>query len=119
MRHVKQYSGTNWLLMGDAAHSIHPLAGLGLNVGLADLASWLAIVDETNASPWTEKHLRRYQRQRKHAVWQMIAAMEGLKALFANPLPPVITLRGWGLNLSNRAAPLKRFFIEQAAGKIF
>lgn len=115
MRHAKQYSGSRWLLLGDAAHTIHPLAGLGLNVGLADVATWLNCLDNCNVA--SRKALGAYQRQRKHAVWQIIAMMEGLKTLFTNPLPPVIALRGLGLRLCNGFSPLKQMFIEQATGR--
>lgn len=116
MRHVKHYSGSHWMLMGDAAHTIHPLAGLGLNVGLADLTAWLAQIDEKKGSFCTKKALGAYQRERKYAVWQTIALMEGLKALFLNPTPPVAALRGLGLRLCNQFTPLKRLFVEHAAG---
>jgi len=79
MRHAKQYSGSNWLLMGDAAHTIHPLAGLGLNVGLADLMCWLTHLDTQKNHVWSNKTLGAYQRERKHAVWQTIALMGGVK----------------------------------------
>ncbi len=116
MRHAKQYSGLNWLLMGDAAHTIHPLAGLGLNMGLADLACWLKHLDNNKHHQWSRKILGAYQRERKHAVWQTIALMGGLKTLFANPLPPIIALRGLGISACNHFPPLKRLFIEHAAG---
>lgn len=113
MRHTQQYAGKHWLLMGDAAHTIHPLAGLGLNIGLADVAAWLSCLD---VSTRQDKALGSYQRQRKQAVWQSIALMGGLKTLFASPLPPMVALRGLGLNVCNRLTPLKRMFIEHAAG---
>jgi 2-octaprenylphenol hydroxylase len=115
MRHAKCYSGPHWLLMGDAAHTIHPLAGLGLNVGLADLETWLALTDKNKGQISSTKMLGAYQRERKHEVWQMIALMEGLKAIFANPLSPVAALRGLGLRACNNLLPLKRLFIGQAA----
>ncbi len=115
MRHAKRYSGPHWLLMGDAAHTIHPLAGLGLNVGLADLAAWCARLDADKPQSWSDKALGAYQRQRKADVWKVIALMEGLKMIFVNPSPPVAALRGLGLRACNYLLPLKRFFIEQAA----
>lgn len=115
MRHVKQYTGPRWLLMGDAAHTIHPLAGLGLNVGLADLAAWLALIDENKRRFYSKKILGAYQRERKFAVWQTIALMEGLKALFLNSTPPVAALRGLGLKVCNQLTLLKRLFVERAS----
>lgn len=117
MHHVQQYSGKRWLIMGDAAHTIHPLAGQGLNLGLADLADWLTLLDGTKSGTWSPKLLGAYQRQRKTAVWKMISAMEGLKGMFSNPLPPIVELRRLGIAACNRSGWIKRFFIEQAAGK--
>ena len=116
MRHAKRYSGPRWLLMGDAAHTIHPLAGLGLNVGLADLTEWLSDLGAEKAQAWSNKKLGAYQRQRKYEVWQMIALMGGLKSIFANPFPPVAALRGLGLRACDKLLPIKRLLIEQAAG---
>lgn len=117
MRHVKQYSGNRWLLLGDAAHTIHPLAGLGLNVGLADVSSWIKCLDATKKGTLvSKKALGAYQRERKNAVWQIIALMEGFKRLFSNSLVPLVTLRGLGLDLCNELTPIKRLFIQQARG---
>ncbi len=116
MRHVKQYAGARWLLLGDAAHTIHPLAGLGLNVGLADVAAWLKCLDKEKGVLVSRKMLGAYQRERKHAVWQIIALMEGFKRIFSQSLLPVTSLRGIGLTACNNFAPLKRLFIQHAAG---
>lgn len=110
MRHVKQYSGSGWLLMGDAAHTVHPLAGFGLNVGLQDLSVWL-----TNENPLgSAKAFGAYQRERKTAVWQTIMLLDALKWIFANPLPPIAALRSLGLAALNRISPLKRLIIAHA-----
>lgn len=117
MRHAKQYAGSNWLLMGDAAHTIHPLAGLGLNVGLADLSVWLDCLSRAKNNLVSQRALGAYQRQRKAEVWQVIAMMQGLKTVFGQTMPSLATLRGMGLNFCNGLKPLKRFFVEQALGK--
>lgn len=118
MRHVKHYCGTRWLLLGDAAHTIHPLAGLGLNIGFADLSSWLNCMHTSYQSKYgfSQQLLGYYQRQRKSALWQSIALMESIKMLFANPLPPVVLLRRMGINICQQLLPLKRQLIEYAAG---
>lgn len=116
MRHVKHYSGDHWVLMGDAAHTFHPLAGLGLNVGLADLTTFLTLLDATTDKHCTKRILGAYQRQRKYTVWQTIALMEGLKALFLNPLPPIVTLRKYALNGVDTLTELKRQLIRVAVG---
>lgn len=116
MRHAKNYAGKNWLLMGDAAHTIHPLAGLGLNVGLADLAAWLNILDSTSSKIISKKMLGTYQRQRKYNVWQLIMLLQGLKSFFANPLSPIVAIRGLGISACNQLTPIKKLFIDHAAG---
>ena len=116
MRHTKQYSGQRWLLMGDAAHTIHPLAGLGLNIGLVDLSIWLDFLSDDPRCIGASRNLNRYQRQRKHALWQTIAFMQGLHVLFSSSLAPVSALRGFGLKVCNQLLPLKRLLIEHAAG---
>ncbi|WP_133131200.1 FAD-dependent oxidoreductase [Legionella yabuuchiae] len=119
MRHANQYQGTRWMLMGDAAHTIHPLAGLGLNLGLEDVASWLGIMDKAKSPCLSGRYLREYQRARKYEVWKIIGMMEGLKTLFANSLPPIAMARGVGLKLCNQLPAAKRFFINQAGGNKF
>lgn len=116
MRHTKQYSGNRWLLLGDAAHTIHPLAGLGLNVGLADVSSWIHHVDSVSVGFCSKKALGAYQRERKAAVWQIILLMEGFKRLFGNSFGPIVTLRSLGLGFCNGFTPIKRLFIQHARG---
>ena len=116
MRHTQKYHGQRWVLMGDAAHTIHPLAGLGLNLGLADLHTWLTLSHENKHILYTPRLLSAYQRERKHATWQVITLIEALKMTFANPLSFVQCLRGFGLNTINHLPSLKRLLMEYAAG---
>lgn len=116
MRHVRHYVGTNWLLMGDAAHTIHPLAGLGLNLGLADLSSFLKLIDASKQDLLSSKILQAYQRERKHAVWKVILFISGINRLFKNQFSPLIALRALGLKMTNQWEPVKRMLIDQARG---
>lgn len=115
MRHVQQYSDASWLLLGDAAHTLHPFVGWGLNLGFSDLQAWLECLDRVGGNLRSkERALAAYQRQRKYEVWQVIGLLEGLKTLFFNRLPSVPRLRGWGLNTCNRFLPLKQALIAYA-----
>ncbi|MCX7115117.1 MAG: FAD-dependent oxidoreductase [Gammaproteobacteria bacterium] len=113
MRHTQQYVGKHWLLLGDAAHTIHPMAGLGLNVGLADLQCWLQQVDAGGLNRLT-RALGAYQRERKAQVWQTILMLEGLKTMFSTPLQPLQMLRDIGLHACQKVPILKRLFIHGA-----
>ncbi|OGV29474.1 MAG: hypothetical protein A3E88_00040 [Legionellales bacterium RIFCSPHIGHO2_12_FULL_35_11] len=116
MRHVQNYSGKNWLIMGDAAHTIHPLAGLGLNVGLGDVKTWINLLEHNSYGFVSKRNLSSYQRKRKHALWIVICLMQGLHLLFTNHSMIVSEMRGFSLNLVNQIAPLKKLIIEHAAG---
>ena len=106
-------------LVGDAAHTIHPLAGQGVNLGLADVASLITvIVDAINDKKdiGDFKVLRRYERWRRADNRSMLVAMDGLKRLFGSELSVVKDLRSVGLNLANKITPLKNLIMQQAMG---
>lgn len=115
MRQAQQYVGDNWALLGDAAHTVHPLAGLGLNLGLADVRCLVDLMQKAPNGLLGKASLGAYQRQRRSEVWQTILALDSLKTLFASPFPPMRFLRGVGLNLCNQLPFIKRLFIEQAS----
>lgn len=108
----------SWVLAGDAAHNVHPLAGQGLNLGLAD-ASTLARILQTR-DDWRStgdiKLLRRYERERKAALLPMGLAMDGLQQLFTRPEAGLQTLRNWGMNTFERSGLLKQWTARQAMG---
>lgn len=118
-RHVDNYTQPNIALIGDAAHTIHPLAGQGINLGFLDaqaLARELLRAQQRGLNVADEQVLARYQRERKSENVATLAAMEGFKRLFgAHPLP-MRWLRNTGLKLADRSGPLKRMMIRQAMG---
>jgi 2-octaprenylphenol hydroxylase len=101
--------------VGDAAHTIHPLAGQGVNLGLLD-AAVLAEVLDGERDPGRYMTLRRYERIRRGENTLMMHSMEGFKRLFGSRLPVVSELRGLGLSIVNRSPLLKRQFMLQALG---
>jgi 2-polyprenyl-6-methoxyphenol hydroxylase-like FAD-dependent oxidoreductase len=115
--HADRVCGDGWVLLGDAAHVVHPLAGQGLNLGLADvkvLAETLATRESFRALG-DAKLLRRYARLRQMPVRLMGGMTDGLLALFAHPSPAVRELRNRGLGLLDGVPPLKRFLTERAS----
>jgi 2-octaprenylphenol hydroxylase len=116
MRHVTKYSSGRWMILGDAAHTIHPLAGLGLNVGLADITTFQQLMQQTPGKLYSKKMLGAYQRARKASVWQTIMMMQAFKEFFSLTTTPAPFIRSLGLRLCNEVSVLKRMFIEHAQG---
>jgi len=107
-------------LVGDAAHTIHPLAGQGVNLGLADMASLLQVLTEAQRQRrdiGTEKTLRRYERWRRADNRSMLIAMDGFKRLFSTDQSTLRWVRNLGLKLTDHVLPLKRLIMQQALGK--
>lgn len=108
--------GAGWVLVGDAAHVVHPLAGQGLNLGLADVVSLARVV--AGRESWRplgdEALLRRHVRERAWPTTAMAGLTDGLLHLFASDHAVVRELRNRGMGLFNRLAPLKRLVTARA-----
>ena len=118
-RHAKTYVKPGLVLLGDAAHTIHPLAGQGVNLGFKDVKALAEILSEADKKGLEVNNLlllKRYQRQRQGDNLLMMGAMEGFKRLFAEPDPLVRWLRNTGLNWVNKQAFLKQQIAKHAMG---
>ncbi|OHX14082.1 2-octaprenyl-3-methyl-6-methoxy-1,4-benzoquinol hydroxylase [Chromobacterium sphagni] len=118
-RHAQCYVKDGVALAGDAAHTIHPLAGQGVNLGFQDAAALAATILAAHGKreDWAgAAALARYQRARKPANLAMQAGMDAFCYGFSNDIAPLRLLRGLGLRLANRAGPLKREAIRYALG---
>jgi 2-polyprenyl-6-methoxyphenol hydroxylase-like FAD-dependent oxidoreductase len=104
------------VLLGDAAHVVHPLAGQGLNLGLGDVKALAQVIAERE--PWRslgdERLLQRYARRRAMPVMAMGQLTDGLLQLFANDSAGARELRNRGLSLVNGLPPLKRLLASFA-----
>ncbi len=118
-RHAKNYVQDHIALVGDAAHSIHPLAGQGVNLGFKDVAVLSREIKAATSQglpPWQPHFLSRYQRERQVDNLMMMGVMEGFKRLFEQSNPVVRLLRNSGMGWVNRQAPLKNLLVKQAMG---
>jgi 2-polyprenyl-6-methoxyphenol hydroxylase-like FAD-dependent oxidoreductase len=121
-RWIGEMPGTTkqaFALAGDAAHAMHPLAGQGLNVGLADVAELVRVIQAKEF--WRPLHdsklLRRYERARQADVQAMGWVTDGLQRLFAQPGPVWQNLRNWGMRGFDRSGPLKNWMTRHAMGQ--
>jgi 2-octaprenylphenol hydroxylase len=118
-RHAVDYVQAGVALVADAAHTIHPLAGQGINLGLQDvavLAEEILAGHTRGVAPGELALLRRYQRRRKGENLLMMAAMDGFKALFEQQALPLRWLRNAGMRSVGQMGPLKQQLIRRAMG---
>ena len=116
---AETFSGPRLALVGDAAHVLHPLAGLGFNLGLRDVAALADCVHDAaglGLDIGSAAVLDRYTQWRRFDTVATGAAMDGMNRLFANTNPVLTLLRRAGLMAVNRMGSLKSVFVTEAAG---
>ena len=116
--HAPRYATQRVALLGDAAHTVHPLAGQGMNLGLLDAAAMAAVVEDAllaGEDIGDLKVLRRYERQRKGDNLAMLAVFDGLNRLFRLP-GWASPLRSLGLRTVESTDPVKRLLMRKALG---
>ncbi|TDR33021.1 FAD-dependent monooxygenase [Hydromonas duriensis] len=118
-RRADSFIAPHTLLLGDAAHTVHPLAGQGLNLGLQDLAAWLDILKhkESHRAVNDPVLLRRYARARLAPIAEMQHVTHALNRVFQHPHPLVRHARNIGMNLLDKLPPVKRRLIQSAMGQ--
>lgn len=120
-RHAKTYVKPGAVLVGDAAHTIHPLAGQGVNQGFKDVVSLTEVLSKAKAQGVPLGHeyiLKRYQRQRQGDNLMMMASMEGFKQLFGSASPALRLLRNTGMAWLNDQQFLKTQLARKAMGLV-
>lgn len=118
-QHAERYVLPGLALIGDAAHAVHPLAGQGANLGIADadeLVSALVVALRANEHPGDLPTLRRYERARQGANRTMLHFVDGLNRLFSNESPALASLRGAGMAVFNRSGPVRSKVVQTALG---
>ena len=115
----ERWVGRSWVLLGDAAHQVHPLAGQGLNLGLADVETLVDVwVRAREREPWRsmgdERVLKRYVHRRWLPTQRMATLTDALQTVFADERAPLKFLRDVGMRCVEHAGPLKRWLVSQA-----
>ncbi|XP_031617711.1 ubiquinone biosynthesis monooxygenase COQ6, mitochondrial [Contarinia nasturtii] len=117
--HASSYVGRGVALIGDAAHRIHPLAGMGLNLGFGDvkcLTETLAKATYNGFALNDLNHLCEYEQQRLKLNVPIMLGVHGLQQLYSTDLSPVVLARSIGLQITQQVPPLKKFFMQKAMG---
>jgi len=119
--HADRYTDTRLVLVGDAAHGIHPIAGQGYNLGVRDIAALVEVLVDTKRlglDLGAADTLERYAQWRRADNFAMVAATDLLNRLFSNDIKPLRLVRDAGLAAVNRVPALRRFFVRHAMGMV-
>jgi ubiquinone biosynthesis UbiH/UbiF/VisC/COQ6 family hydroxylase len=118
LQYALEYVRPRAVLLGDAAHVVHPLAGQGLNLGLLDCAVLAEVLGEAGGAGYFGEHrlLRRYERRRRSENLLAATALDGLERLFSNAGPLRAGLRGTGLQTVDKLPLVKYSLAKRALG---
>ncbi|MGL4472272.1 MAG: FAD-dependent oxidoreductase [Aeromonas hydrophila] len=117
-RHANDYHAGRVVLLGDAAHTINPLAGQGVNLGFKDVACWRDLLQGAGAD-WHQLALAgRYERCRRPDNLLMQSGMDLFYGVFSNEIGPLKLARNLALNLADKAGPLKEMALRYALGLV-
>ena len=119
--HADRYTETRLVLVGDAAHGIHPIAGQGYNLGVRDIAALVEVLVDAKRlglDLGAADTLERYAQWRRADNFAMVAATDLLNRLFSNDIKPLRLIRDAGLAAVNRVPALRRFFVRHAMGMV-
>ncbi|MGY3921700.1 FAD-dependent monooxygenase [Aeromonas jandaei] len=117
-RHANDYHAGRVVLLGDAAHTINPLAGQGVNLGFKDVACWVDLLQGAGAD-WHQLVLaERYERRRRPDNLLMQSGMDLFYGVFSNEIGPLKLARNLALNLADKAGPLKEMALRYALGLV-
>ena len=117
-RYARDFARERLVLVGDAAHTIHPLAGQGVNLGFKDVACWAGLLGKAGAQ-WHELALAgRYEGRRRPDNLLMQSGMDLFYGVFSNEIGPLRLARNLALNLADKAGPLKEMALRYALGLV-
>lgn len=119
--HAERYVEQRLVLVGDAAHGLHPIAGQGYNLGVRDIAALVEVLIDAKRlglDIGAADTLERYAQWRRADNFTMVAATDLLNRLFSNDIRPLRLIRDLGLATVNRVPALRRFFVRHAMGLV-
>lgn len=117
--HARSYIAERTALIGDAAHTVHPLAGQGVNLGMLDAAALAEVILDAHGSGQdigNHRLLRRYERWRRGENKLMIAVFDGFYHAFKPQSAPIRRIRSAALDFADSAKPVKRLVMRHAMG---
>ncbi len=117
-RHASEYVQPRLALVGDAAHSVHPLAGQGANLGFMDVAELVRVLSESERDLGSLHVLKKYQRKRLGENALMLRSLEAVQQLYASTNPLITRVRSLGSRMLTGFKPLKAILIQHASGNL-